>query len=192
MPAQGFSSPIDIGLPNNPESVPDELLDVFSSLFNAIRILQDSLGKFTGQQTQDTTNFLAIAQAFRDTLNVGRMTAIQVVSGDTISAGHMVNLYDAGGNVLKVRRADATVIAKRAHGYVDRAYVAGDLVAVYLWTGYLGSSGLNAGTTYYLSSSTPGAITATAPVTVGMIRQEVGVGLGASDLAVKISTPVQL
>lgn len=192
MPAQGFSSPFDLGLPDNPVDVPDEFYETISSIFNAIKILQQGIGVVTGAQTQDTTNFLAAPQKIQDTLHIGRMSAIQVVCGDGggMAAGHMVNLYDGGG--LRARRAQANSMTTRAHGYVDQAVANGDVCAVYLWAGYLLGGGLTTGATYYLSSSTPGALTTTAPVTPGMIRQEVGVGLSGIDLAVKIATPIQL
>lgn len=193
MPAQGFSSSIDTGLPDNPVDVKDELYEQFQAIFNAIKILQQAIGSLTGNQTTDLTNFLSVAQQFKDTLQIGRMAVIQVIAGQALVAGNIVNIYDAGGNILRVRKADASLgIGARAHGYVEQSYNVGDLCAVFLWSGYLAGSGFVAGQWYYLSSTTPGGITTVAPVTPGMIKQEVGTGLGLTDFAVKIATPIIL
>lgn len=194
MPGQGFSSPIDIGLPDSPVDLPDQLFEQFQQVYNAIRILHQAVGQFTGAQTSDTTNFLAASQLFKDTLQVGRMAALQVICSDAggLPSGSMINLFDVGGNVLRARRAQGNAMVTRAHGYVDQSFNNGDLCAIYLWAGYLPGIGFTAGTTYYLSPSSPGALTSVKPVTPGMIQQEVGVGLGATDFAVKIATPIQL
>lgn len=188
MPASGFSSGIDLGLPDNPDGISDELYDNMTALFNAIKILHQAVTALTGNSTTDATNFLAVTQPFSATLQGQRMMAIQVQASENITAGSMINLWNNSG--LKVRNALAGNISTRAHGYCDIAIGIGQVGIVYLWFGYLNGVSAVPGQTYYLSNTTPGALSTVAPIAVGTIRQEVAVGLSISDVAVKISTPI--
>jgi hypothetical protein len=186
-----FSSAIDIGLPGTPYGVPDELYDQFDKIYNAIRTLQQKLGDYQGLGTLDPTNFIAASPAIKDTIQIQRLTSVLMVANVLLPAFSFINLFNTGAGVVKARLADATNNFNRAHGYNLDVIQAGAVGIIYLWTGYLPGA-YGGGSIYYLSPSTPGGITTAAPVTPGMIRQEVGFALSNSDLAVKIATPVPL
>lgn len=191
--ADGFSSPIDLGLASTPGAgIPDEIYSEFERIYNALKILQEKLGNASGLSVLDPNNFLnSLQPAFSDSLIIQRMTPIRVQTSVALNAGDMVNLHNVAGS-LRVRKADASGMGTRCHGFVNQAYLIATQAIVFMWNGYLGGAGLVPATTYYLSATTPGGITAVAPAVVGMIRQEIGVGLSASDLAVRLSTPIQL
>jgi hypothetical protein len=85
-----------------------------------------------------------------------------------------------------VDEADASVPADRpVIGFVQAKPTATTCILHYY--GDLGVfSGLTVGATYYLSDTTPGAITTTAPTTVGSIVQEVGFARNSTTLVVFI------
>ena len=51
---------------------------------------------------------------------------------------------------------------------------------------------LTAGTTYFLSTSTAGAVQATAPNSSGVLRQELGVAISSTETLHTNSIPVEL
>lgn len=61
------------------------------------------------------------------------------------------------------------------------------------WDAVAGTTGgLTAGTTYYLSPTTAGRLTATCPTTVGQYVVIVGKAISATELQIKVSEPVLL
>ena|SRR5271157_3470689 len=61
------------------------------------------------------------------------------------------------------------------------------------WDAVAGTSGgLAFNTIYYLSPSTPGNLTATAPTTIGQYVCPVGIGLSATELELNIQRPILL
>jgi hypothetical protein len=187
-----FSSPIDIGLAATPFGVPDELYDEFSRIYNAIKILQQKFGTYNGLEVLDPTKYISqLTPAFADSIQIQRMQAILATATATISPGEFVNLFLSGG-VLSIRKADAAAgITKRAWGWAPNGIANAALGIVYLQGGYNdGYGGLTVGSTYYCSGSTPGGISTTAASASGTIKQEVGIALSASDLYVRLSTPI--
>ncbi|SRR5258706_2132702 len=183
-----FSSPIDTGLPGNPAGVPEDLYEQFHQIYNAIRILQQKLGDLAGAGLLDPTNYLTISPIAADSIQVQRLQAIIVTASEAISALDFVNLWSSTG--LKVRKADGSAIAKRAWGWAPQAISNAAPGIVYLLSGYAAGSGLTLGSVYYLSASTPGGITTTAPSASGTIKQEVGLALSSTELLVRLSTPI--
>ena len=113
------------------------------------------------------------------------------VCSENLAAGDLVNIHDDAGTP-KVRKADASN-GRIAHGYVKSAYTAGATATVHLDGTNDAVSGLTAGNTMYLSGSTAGAITATAPSTSGHIVQRVGFAMTSTELSFEASTqPVVL
>lgn len=185
-----FSSPIDIGLPGTPSSaIPLELYDEFSQLYAALRILQQQLGNFIGLGPLDPNNFINNYTSFSDSIQSGRLNAIVVVANADLIAGEIVNLFSSGG-VIQARPANGSAIATRAWGWSPNAIAHSASGIIFLGEGYSPSSGLTVGATYYLSSTTPGGITTTAPSIAGTIKQEVGLALSAVDLYIRLSTPI--
>lgn len=100
-----------------------------------------------------------------------------VPSTDDFVAGDFVNIYDNAGTD-SARFAVANDITRRAHGYVLASSTTGDIVDVYV-TGVNNQVTGTANVEYYLSSTTPGAATATAPAqTTNHFLQVLGHGDG--------------
>ena len=117
-------------------------------------------------------------------------------SSDSLLAGQVV--YISAASTGKKAKADAAG-TKEAFGLVKDASItsgqtgaivtAGQL-AVADWTSALGSATLTAGTIYYLSGTTAGLITATAPVAGYVV--EVGIAISTTVMQLKINRPIQL
>ena len=112
-------------------------------------------------------------------------------AGEALAAGDYVNLYlDAG--TVKARKAGGSG-KYPAHGFVKAAFSAAATAAVYplsMTNDALAS--LTAGTTYFLSTSTAGAVQATAPNSSGVLRQELGVAISSTETLHTNSIPVEL
>jgi hypothetical protein len=114
-------------------------------------------------------------------------------ASEALAAGDYVNVFDSGSGVMKVRKADASGgVAKRAHGYVLAAVTLGGSATVYYGNLNNQKSSLTVGATYYLSGTTAGAITTTAPSTATHIVQEIGVAKSATEILTEIQPPIVL
>lgn len=111
-------------------------------------------------------------------------------ASEDLAAGDFVNIWDDAGTP-KVRKADASN-GRRADAFVKDAALSGASVAVYFDGTNNDQSGLTPGTTYFLSGTTPGAATATAPSASGHIVQEVGRSRSATEISFQPSTPITL
>lgn len=112
-----------------------------------------------------------------------------IQASEDLAAGDMVNLHDVGG-AWRVRKADASALGTRAHGFVLAAVTSGNNATVYFEGSNTQRSGLTPGT--YFLSETAGAITQTPPTTSGAIVQEVGPSTAATVLNVEIQLPIVL
>lgn len=81
-----------------------------------------------------------------------------------------------------VANATAAVSGKYATGWVSGAVTAGDPATVQMEGSITGLTGLTIGAPYFLSSTTAGGITTTAPTASGTLWQQVGVALSATEL----------
>lgn len=120
---------------------------------------------------------------------VGPQTKV-VVASETLAAGDIVSFHVSTGD--KVRKADATAAGKEVHGFVLAGFASAASATVYLGGTLTGLSGLTIGTRYYLSASSPGAVTATPPSTAGNIVQLVGIAISATEIDFYPSEPVTL
>lgn len=100
---------------------------------------------------------------------------------ENLAAGDFVNVYDVAGTA-SVRKADASN-GRDANGFVKAAVTSGQNATVYKGGSNEELTSLTAGTTYYLSASSPGTATATAPTASGQIIQELGVAFSATSIA---------
>jgi len=99
---------------------------------------------------------------------------ISAVAFETLAAGNFVNIFLSAG-VLQARKADASVNSKFATGFVLAAYSPADPCVVYqISQANTQLSGLVIGTEYYLST-TPGAVSTTAPIGNTQIVQRLGI-----------------
>lgn len=93
---------------------------------------------------------------------------------ENLTAGNFVNLFLSGG-VIQARKADATTASKPAHGFVLANVTAPANATVYAPSNTnTALSGLTIGTDYFLST-TPGAVTATAPTGAGNLSMYIGI-----------------
>lgn len=112
-----------------------------------------------------------------------------IVAGEALSAGNLINIYSDAGT-FKVRKAEADVSGREAHGYVSSSASSGANATVYFAGTITGLTGLTPGIVYL--SATPGAVTNTAPSTSGHTVQKVGVAVSATSIAFFLGEPVLL
>lgn len=183
-----FSSPINLGLSAGPVGVDDEAVrEEFQKLYNAIRLLQQKFGTYNGLEVLDPVRYITqLAPSLDDSIQIQRMNTALLVCNvvSALTAGQLIFITAAG----EIKKADASAgVQKGAWGWVPNAIAAGDSGIVYFSDGLnIGFGGLTIGSTYYLSATTPGGITVTAPVASGTIRQEVGVALTANKLLMRL------
>lgn len=109
-------------------------------------------------------------------------------ASENLATGDFVNFWNDGGT-LKVRKADASGgNAKKADGYVLAGVTAPASATVYYGNVNNQCSGLSIGTVYYLSGSSAGLPTATAPSTATHIVQRLGKALSATSMLVEIES----
>jgi len=98
-----------------------------------------------------------------------------LLASETLAAGDFVNIFSGG-----VRKASSTDTAKQSHGFVTASYSSTNPVVVF-YSGLLtGTSGLTAGTRYFLSAS--GTESPTPPILTGQLSQELGVAISTTAL----------
>lgn len=120
---------------------------------------------------------------------IGADTA-SVVSSENLAAGDLVNIYDNAGTP-NVRKADASVPLKEAHGFVLAAVTSPAAATVYFEGSNTQVTGLTAGRRY-LSATVPGGTTATAPSGAGQVVQRVGIATSATVLNFEAAQPIVL
>jgi hypothetical protein len=101
-------------------------------------------------------------------------------AAENLAAGDLVYVT-ATGTVAKAD-ASASNASKTAVGFVLTAVTNGNPATVYLEGINDSLSGLTVGSRYFLSGTTAGGITATAPSTAGHVVQLVGVAVSANSL----------
>lgn len=113
-----------------------------------------------------------------------------IVASEALSAGDFVNVWSNAG-AFNVRKADASVSGKEAHGFVLSAVLISGNATVYSAGPNTQVTGATPGTRY-LSASTPGGSTATAPSGTGQVAQRLGVATSATSINFEWQTPIQL
>ena len=113
------------------------------------------------------------------------------VASEAIAAGDFVNVYSNAGTI-NIRKADATAPAKFANGFVLSAVASSGTGTVYYGNLNTAQTGLTIGVLHYLSATTPGKATATAPTGTGQIVQQLGTAKSGSELLVEIQQTIQL
>jgi hypothetical protein len=120
---------------------------------------------------------------------IGADTA-SVLSSEALSAGDLVNIYNSTGTA-KCRKADASTPGKEAHGFVLTAVTSGTNATVYFEGTNTQCTGLTPGV-LYLSASTPGGVTSTAPTVSGNVVQRVGFAISTTSMNFQSEIPVVL
>jgi len=120
-------------------------------------------------------------------VGIGADTAT-ITASEALSAGDLVNVWNSTG--AKVRKADATVAGKEAHGFVLAAVSSSANATVYFEGTDTGVSGLTPGVQYL--STTPGTATGTPPSGTGNVVQRVGFATAATALNFQSQPPIVL
>lgn len=119
---------------------------------------------------------------------LGADTAIIPALGD-LAAGDWVNIFDNGG-AFAVRKADASGVATKAHGFVLDAVLDGGNATVYFEGTNTAVLGMSPGDVYL--STTAGVASGTVPTGTGQIVQKVGVAVAADQVNAEFSNPIVL
>lgn len=111
-----------------------------------------------------------------------------VTTSEAIAAGDLVNIWNSTG--AKVRKADATVAGKEAHGFVLAGVGSGAPATVYFEGSNTGVTGLTPGAQFL--STTAGLCTATPPSGTGNVVQRVGFAYSATAMNFQSQPPITL
>lgn len=120
---------------------------------------------------------------------IGADTEVMATS-ENLSAGELVNIWNDGGT-RKARKADASN-GRRAHGFVLAGTTSPNNATIYFSGDITGLTSLTPGNPMYLSGTTAGAATATAPSTAGQISQEIGIAISATAITFEAQQPITL
>lgn len=120
-------------------------------------------------------------------VGIGADTAT-ITASEALAAGDFVNVWDSTG--AKVRKADATVAGKEAHGFVLSAVSNGNPATVYFEGANTGVTGQTPGRVFL--AATAGLATATAPSGSGNVVQRIGFATSATSINFQSQTPVVL
>lgn len=118
---------------------------------------------------------------------IGADTAA-ITTSEALSAGNQVNIFDAGGSVFRVRKADAAT-GKPANGFVLAAFASGAVATIYFEGTNNQLSGLAPGV-LYLSTTVPGGVQSTPPTVAGEILQRVGFAVSATTQNFQAGEPI--
>jgi hypothetical protein len=123
-------------------------------------------------------------------VGVGADIAV-IQASEALSAGDFVNIHNISGEA-RVRKADASVSGKEAHGFVLEAVSSGANAMVYFEGRNTQVTGKTPGARQYLSATTPGATTEFPPSTSGQVVQLVGVAVSDTTISTEIEDGVIL
>jgi hypothetical protein len=112
-----------------------------------------------------------------------------LVTSEIIATGDLVNVWSDAGTA-KVRKADATIAGKEAHGFVLAGAASGAAVDVYFEGSNTGMSGLTPGNQFLATSA--GTSSVTAPTGAGNVVQRVGFAVSATVMNFQSGVPITL
>lgn len=122
-------------------------------------------------------------------VGVGADTA-PIIASETLAAGDLINVWN-NASVANVRKADASVSGKEAHGFVLAAVTSGAAASVYFEGTNTQLTGLTPGV-QYLSSTTAGRTVNAAPTGAGKVVQVVGFAISATAMNFQSELPIVL
>ena len=120
-------------------------------------------------------------------VGVGADTAT-ITTSEAIASGDLVNIWNSSG--AKVRKADATVAGKEAHGFGLVGVGSAASATVYFEGTNTAVTGITPGPLFL--STTAGATTSTAPSGTGNIVQRVGFGTSTTSMNFQSQPPITL
>jgi hypothetical protein len=116
--------------------------------------------------------------------------ALDVTASEALAAGDFTQTYSNAGT-LNVRKADASN-GRVADSFVLVAVLNGATAKVYFEGVNTGCSSLTLGSKQWLSATTPGKPTATAPSTTGQTLQPLGKATSATSMTFEPGEPITL
>lgn len=114
--------------------------------------------------------------------------AVMVITSEALASGDFVNIWSNSG--AKVRKADATVAGKEAHGFVLSSAASGTSVTVYFEGTNTGVTGQTPGPVFL--STDPGQATSVAPSSTGNVVQRIGFAVSSTAVNFQSGTHVVL
>lgn len=120
-------------------------------------------------------------------VGIGADTAV-IAASEALAAGDFVNIWNSSG--AKVRKADATVAGKEAHGFVIDAVASGASATVYFEGTNTQVTGQTAGPVFL--QVTAGTAGAAAPSAAGNVVQRLGVATSPTAINFEGGVPVTL
>lgn len=120
---------------------------------------------------------------------IGADTA-SITASEALAAGDFVNIWNNGGTA-NIRKADASVAGKEAHGFVLSAVSAAASGTVYFEGTNNQCTGLTPGV-QYLSAATAGKSVAAAPTGAGKVVQVIGFAYSATSMNFQSELPIVL
>ena len=163
-------------------------------LFNNAGVVTEKTASQTSAGAADAGKIVALTNTGRIDesmmpVGIGADTA-SVVSSESLAAGDLVNLWNDAGTT-KVRKADAQVAGKEAHGFVLSAVTAPANATVYFEGSNTQCTGLLGGQ-QFLSATVPGKTQLTAPSSTGQLVQVVGFATSATTMNFQSRDPIVL
>lgn len=111
-----------------------------------------------------------------------------ITTSEALAAGDFVNIWSSTG--AKVRKADATVSGKEAHGFVLSAFGSATAATVYFEGSNSGVSGQTPGVVFL--STTAGIAATAAPSGSGNVVQRIGFATSATNINFQSQPPLIL
>jgi hypothetical protein len=120
-------------------------------------------------------------------VGIGADTSV-IVASEALAAGDFVNIWNSTG--AKVRKADATIAGKEAHGFVLAAVASAGNATVYFEGTNTAVTGQTPGPVFL--STTAGQATTTAPSAAGNVVQRIGFATSPTSVNFQSQPPVVL
>lgn len=121
-------------------------------------------------------------------VGIGADTA-SILTSEVLSSGNYVNIWNNAG-AFNVRKADATIAGKEAHGFVLSSYNSSTQATVYFEGTNTGVTGQTPGVVFL--STTAGIGSSTAPSASGNAVQVLGFAVSATAVNFQSNRPVIL
>ena len=112
-----------------------------------------------------------------------------IATSEALAAGDFINIYNSSG--AKCRKADASTAGKEAHGFVLAAVDSGNNATVYFEGTNTQVTGQTPGVVF-LSATSPGLATPTAPSSTGNVVQRIGFATGTTTINFQSQVPIVL
>lgn len=150
----------------------------------------DFIQELASPHFDQVTNSIPGPQGAQGIPGTGDTSVNNIQASQAIAAQDFVNVYDAGGSTLRVRKADATDPDKFANGFAPAA-IANGAMGLVTFNG-LNAASVNAAAVVYLSDTTPGSFQTSPPTAAGHIVQPLGPALPGQGIPFTLQPAVTL